>query len=567
MNVANLSLGIAPREHSKAVTPLKPLGRSYSSTLVRFGESKQGPKPKKTEKQYVRRQIRIEKDQLTSWNNLVVRAKNLGMSMMDYLEFAMPYIKGVKPYKHVLDGVTVPLIGHHQGKPVTTKITALLGAEQIFDQWITQIAKAKDSIQIGMYDFDNIWVDGGRETDGAEGNPGWKQQQKILPLLIKKAREGVPVQMILDGSVLYEYDEYRVPIIPRRLNNAGMVDLLNKLKNGEPIQDPELAKRLGIEDLKPGTKLPIEVVTYPRELANIYHVKLLAVDGKYALLGGMNLSNHSAANWDACVAIEGPEVANIQAETFYPDWIMAKHYANPNVPVAMTRKQLPAIEPVSHPAIQVLNTKPREYEAIGYSGEESIGDFLKEKLASPDLKDFASEQFVWTHKTLKNQMIKLHQEGQAKIRVLHSAGVVDQFPYSRNSIYEMIKSGVPVRFYNEHDETQERLHAKWSVFNRNELMIGSANISAAALETNLDQGERPDYESVPEGQKYTRGNRDVALIVKSPELAKRFLEQFNVDWKYSLPIVSGQYEQTMNKPVYDAFERKVLKGLKEMEKA
>lgn len=510
--------------------------RFSQPALLRFGARQK----KDTDEISVRMKIRKG-----DWERWKAAARNLDMSPADYALFYMSHLKAPRPHKKIIEGAEVKVIGMHRGKKQETKVRPLLGPEQIFNEWIAQIEKAQNYIQIAMYDFDNITVKGGRTVDGADVAPGWKQQQQILPLLIEKARQGIPVQILVDSSVEYKYDEYRIPVFPRPINNAGMVAYLRKLREEE--------------------NLPIEVVTYPRELANIYHVKALIVDGKRGIVGGMNLSNHSPANWDACVAIEGPEIANIQEETFYPDWIIAKHYANPKTSPDQIKKSLPKITPLDKPAIQVLNTKPREYEEIGYSGEESIGDYVKSRLKSPDLKKFTSEQFIWTHKELRNDLIKAHQEGRVKIRMLHSSGVVDQFPYSRNPIYELLQAGVPVRFYNENEATQEKLHAKWSVFNDDEILIGSANMSAAGLETNLETGERPDYKNVTDLQLYKRGNRDMAIVIKSPALARAFQQQFNQDWKYSPtndPPGYGEFEEAQNFSLYQQLETRVQKALR-----
>ena len=51
----------------------------------------------------------------------------------------------------------------------------------------------------------------------------------------------------------------------------------------------------------------IDVVPYPRAAqqgANLQHIKLLIVDSKKAILGGMNWGSHSAVNHDACIALE-----------------------------------------------------------------------------------------------------------------------------------------------------------------------------------------------------------------------------------------------------------------------
>lgn len=469
-------------------------------------------------------------------------AKTRGLTIGEYLQELLPQFRSKAPEKRVANQSLDTVTGMHQGKPVKTQVKTLLGPEQIFDAWIAVLKQTKQYAQISMYNFENEAVAGGRGTDGADISQGWQKQQQILKLIEEKAAKGVRFQFILDNSVIRGRDEFGNPIFPRSHTNAGMIQYLRELKE------------------KKG--LPIDVIEFPRNVAHIYHVKLLVSDGKRAIVGGMNLSNHSAANWDACVSIEGPEVANIQQETFHPDWIFAQKRKFPKKPLADIRAQLPQIEPVSHPAIQVLNTLPREYKEIGLAGKEGIGNYVKQKLNSPGLTDIHSEQFITTHKEIKESLINLFEKG-ANIKLLHSSSVVDQFPYSRKAVFELIKKGLPIRFYNEWEDIGQKLHAKWTVFNKNEVLIGSANLSARGLETNLKPGVREDYPNHP-GQRYTRGNRDMAIVIPSKKIAGTFLKQFDLDWQYSPPIHPGgygQFEKAFNLPHFNKLVQDVLRKL------
>lgn len=501
--------------------------------MPRFGARK---KPETQDNKFIKTSITVTKG---FWQRLQAVAKNLHMSEGEYLMHALPYLTVDPPQKEIADSVSDTVTGRHRGKPVKTKVTTLLGPEQIFDAWIKVINQTEKYAQIAMYNFENEFVEGGRGVDGADVSPGWKKQQQVLGLIERKARQGVRFMFILDNSVVRERDEFGNPIFPRRHTNAGMIEHLRKLKEEEG--------------------LPIDVVEFPRSVAHIYHVKLLISDGKRAIVGGMNMSNHSAANWDACVLLEGREVANLQSSTFHPDWVLARHRKDKQLSLEQIRAELPQIDPVSHPAIKVLNTFPREYAQIGANAQEGIGDYIKGKLQDKRLKEIHSEQFIATHKEIKEKLIALHKAGK-NIRMLHSSSVVDQFPYSRKAVYDMMRHGVPVRFYNEWEEIGQKLHSKWTVFNKDEILIGSANLSARGLETNVRPGIREDYPNFP-GQRYTRGNRDMAIVIKSRKIAQNFLKQFNYDWEHSPPQHPdgyGLFEKTTNAPEFEAVTKKVV---------
>ena len=235
----------------------------------------------------------------------------LGRFLMDVIA---PWFKEGKPAKSIVAPYEAVLATRDiDGHKVDTTVKTLMGAEAIFYQWIESLNKAKSYAQIALYDFDNIKVEGGAAPDGAQSQLAWHLQQEILTLMEKRAKEGIKFQVLLDNSVEYVYDPNGRPIVPRPRNNQPMVTYLR-----------ELNQRIRTE--KGVDYDPIDVVTYPKPLANIYHVKMMVIDGKEALVSGMNLSNHSAANWDMGVYLKGPEVANLQAETFYQDWIVSKYW-------------------------------------------------------------------------------------------------------------------------------------------------------------------------------------------------------------------------------------------------
>lgn len=451
------------------------------------------------------------------WKGLQEAAQKGQMSVSEYLQMVHAQFKVAFPSKTIAPQASDILIGHHRGRITKTEVKTLFGPEQIFDEWIHLLRKTKNYAQISMYNFENLNISGGTAIDGAETSPGWYKQQQILALIEEKAKQGVRFQIILDNSVMRKRNKYGIEILPRSHTNQGMIEHFRKLREEKG--------------------LPIEVIEFPRDVARIYHVKLLISDGKRAIVGGMNLSNHSAANWDACVSIHGPEVANLQSETFHPDWMFALHRKQHQLSRAQLSRTLPPIIPVSHPALAILNTMQREYEEIGLVGKEQIGDYLKQRLNAPDLRSVHSEQFIATHPEIKQRLIDLHEQG-ADIRILHSSSVVDQFPTTRKPIFDLIKAGVPVRFYNEFREIKQKLHSKWTVLNGKEILIGSANLSAAGLESNAVR-------------KHSRGNRDMAIAIPSAKIARAFIKQFELDWDFSPPkhpAGYGQFEKAPDSP-------------------
>ena len=448
---------------------------------------------------------------------IIEAANNTGVSVADYLSVYLRHlatkVKGVVPEPSVTANV---------GR---TKVTTLIDAKQIFDKTIEFIKSAEKNIQIEMFEMQNLKVDADLwPSGGAEVVPGWSQQQQILDMLIKKKQTNpnMNIQVILDVHKWYQdgFGNYK-----RHFANMKMIE---KLKENN-----------------------IDVVPYPRPMQGgtvLQHVKFLAVDSKKVLLGGMNWGNHSAANHDACVAIEtlpkfkSSEVDNIIEEIFHKDWKFswqrlaktkfvpgpvtpdeqdqykgrAKEIKDENVEYMkivgkifdkpeyknrynaenLSSLNLPQISPVNKPAIQVLVNRPREYSHISELGDESIGKYIKDRLDT--CSSLKAELFVLSHKEIVNKIITRYMEAQKGGRpfdceILISPGILDDFPYCRKAFHSLEEAGVPIRVFNVNKALQQRLHTKWAVFDNQDLIIGSANWSAVGLENNVATGQRQDY--------------------------------------------------------------------------
>lgn len=398
-----------------------------------------------------------------------------------------------------------------------TKVTTLIDGEQIFNKTLEHLKSAESSIQIEMFEFQNLTVDGGVwQTNGAEKVPGAKEQQKILSVLLakKKSNPDMKIQIILDAHKWY------IDGKGDKIKHYGNQDMIRYLK-----------------------KHGIDVVPYPRgaqQGAVLQHVKSVIVDGKKAVVGGMNWGSHSAANHDACIAIEtlpkkkASEVDNLM-ENFNKDWAFAwqrlgetrviagplneeeqKIYSGLNKEIKQenvdyhnlvsefydtsearnrykeNRLSLIIPNPVENPKIRVLSTKPKELEFIGEMGEESTREFLMDKIGA--CKKLRAEVFVLTDKEVVETIIKRHKAGKLDVQILIDGGLIEIFPYCQNAYDKLRENGVPIRIYNADESIKQRLHSKWAVFDDKEIMIGSTNWSAMGLNQNLETGKRADYD-------------------------------------------------------------------------
>ena len=382
-------------------------------------------------------------------------ANKLGISRTDYL------IQNIRSLAYMPQVIPEPSKTAIVGK---TNVTTLIDGEQIFDKAVEYIKSAKDSIQIEMFEFQHPSVDGHRwPSNGAEVVAGFDEHKSLLPMIIKKKKENpdLKVQIILDAHKWY-MDGTGSPI--RHYNNQDMIRYLKT--NG------------------------IDVVPYPRAAqsgAALQHVKLVAVDGKKLIIGGMNWGTHSAANHDACVAIEtrdgykNSEVDNILTEIFNKDWafswqrlgrtkivagpltedeqpfykglnkeikqenvdymnIVGELYNNENDKKRYDEKNLSKLDiikryPVETPAIKVLSTKPRELAYIGEKGSESIRQYVMDKVKSAN--KLRAELFVLSDKEIIQTIIDRVHKGELDAKIIVDPSIIEEFPYC-NTAYQKL---------------------------------------------------------------------------------------------------------------------------------
>lgn len=440
-------------------------------------------------------------------NDIETKAHIAGMSTAEYL---------MKLAKFVPKTAKVAAVGSKTVKVGNVKISTHIDGDQYFKKAFEFLDSAKKSIQVEMFEFQNLSVDGDKwATCGAETLSGSKLQQRLLWTLIKKKKENpdMKIQVILDAHKWY-IDSFG------KKRHYGNQDMIKFLKRNN-----------------------IDVVPYPRasqQGSALQHIKLLIVDGKKAILGGMNWGSHSAANHDACVALEtidgktSSEVDNLVNQHFNQDWkfswqrlgetelvpgplnqeeqkffngldkeikqenveyyrLLKEFFDTPGAKNRYKENRLDLIEsnPLAKPAIKVLGTKPRELEEVGEKGIETSRDYLMDKIKT--CKKLRAELFVLTDKELVKNVIKRVKSGELDAQFIVEADIKEKFPYCENAFDELVENGIQVRVYKSDKTTRQRMHSKWAVFDDKEVMIGSTNWSAQGLNQNLGKGMRGDY--------------------------------------------------------------------------
>lgn len=389
----------------------------------------------------------------------------------------------------------------------SVELTSLMDGEQIFKRTLEDIQSAKKSIQVKMFEFQNVTVDGEDwKPRGAENIPGYEEQRQLLETLINKKKENpkMKIQLILDVHKWHINSEGR----KKHYNNQSMIMFLKKNN--------------------------IDVVPAPRD-SILNHDKYYIVDGNRAMIGGMNWGTHSVANHDFCFAMkrsDGKKNSEIDTlmQDFNDNWEFAwyrigtkrlvpgpldeeeqKLYKgidkkiNPeNViyynyvkeffdnPVARSRYKngkLDLIEchPLKSPVIKFVDTKPREFEEIGKNSSEKAFEYLMSEMKNS--KEIFGNLFYFTNKEIINTIIKRVNSGELKAKfIIHEA----DFPYCKDAYFKMRDYGIDIRHYKEDKTVDQRMHAKWAVFDNKRIFVGSPNWSDRALMQNLDEGFRSD---------------------------------------------------------------------------
>jgi phosphatidylserine/phosphatidylglycerophosphate/cardiolipin synthase-like enzyme len=337
-----------------------------------------------------------------------------------------------------VQGDSIVLAGQFTSK---NRVTPLTEGDQILAETKKMIAGAQSSIRVEQYLFTN---------------------QEICDLLCQEAKRGVNVQVIVDSS---------------------------------PAFSPEFKekKEKVVKDLKAAG---CQVVMYPdnQQYKQINHVKLLIVDGKSLLIGGMNWNTDSFSNKDVSVRIEGP-VVDYFGKTYADDWRFAGG------------------EPFNAPSPS--DEIPGGGATVAGAHTNLFQSGIKPLIISNIQKARESihvEMFCLTDKDVIKDIIGAHNRGVEVKVLLDATPTQDGTIINRAAAEQLKEAGVEVRWFRRDPNSTRKLHSKIGIFDGKETVLGSANWTFKGLNV----------------------NREANVDVRSKKVATVFEEMFQKDWEAGL---------------------------------
>lgn len=338
----------------------------------------------------------------------------------------------------------------------------LADKDEIFPELYDMLDSAQASIQISIFIY------------------GGKIGQTISEKLIKKQKQGVKIQFITDkglGTI--------------KKVKEDMITTLNFLtKNGVDVR------------LFPVEKLP----KGPGWLSNIgiiYHSKIVVIDGKSALIGGMNFNEMESINHDYMVKING-DVAAALGNLVNEDWQISTSYNNSvkkqNINlhfntstnsdiVAETGIKLQNIRKMIVPAFK--NAKTSIYvEQLFIDDQESISALIGAKQRGVDVK----------------VILNCLEYGKHLFEFLDKLPIKGAPNY--NAINKLLSANIPVKWFVPQTKDQ-MLHAKAQLIDGEYMIIGSANMTYRAFDK----------------------NREVVVSILDKAIGHRFTTIFLNDWQ------------------------------------
>ena len=351
------------------------------------------------------------------------------------------------------------------------KVTLLADGKATYAAMFKAIQSAKDHVNMESYIFE----------DDVEGH-------RFASLLLQKQAAGVQVRLVYDalGSASTPAPFFQ------GLRDAGIqVVAFNPLN---PLEDRE-----------------------EWGLTHRDHRKILIVDGKVAIIGGVNISHvyssfprrrskagKAPIHWrDTDIQIEGPSVAELQ-KLFLDTWQKQKGPATP------AGHYFPVVKEIGSALVRVVGSTPGESNRIPFIVYVSAISFAEHSIHLTNSYFIPDEQ-------IKKSLIAAAERGVDVKLVL--PGITDSklVWYAQRYHYsELLKSGVLI-----YEHKDSLLHAKTAVLDGIWSTVGSTNMDFLSL----------------------MNNDEVNAVVLNKEFADAMEQMFAEDLSQSKPIVWKEWQE------------------------
>ena len=356
---------------------------------------------------------------------------------------------------------------------VGNKVTLLQDGPATYQAMFAAIRGAKDHINVESYIIE----------DGDVG-------RQFADLLLERQAQGVQVNLIYDsvgafGTAKAYFD---------RLTQAGV-----KVLEFNPVN-------------------PVAVIA-PWTLSHRDHRKLLVVDGRTAILGGVNISNvySSGSNirrgdepvdltrgWrDTDVRIEGPVVAEFQ-KLFMRTWEKQKG------PALAERGYFPALAPQGGEIVRAIGSTPDDPYSLIYLT-------LISAITNAEKHVYITNAYFVPDPQLVKALLDAAGRGVDVRLILPSQSDSETVFHAGRSYYSQLMAG-GVKIHERHGAL---LHAKTAIVDAVWSTVGSSNL---------------DWRSALD-------NDEINAVILGREFAQQMLAAFAADLKASNAIILERWEQ------------------------
>ncbi len=304
----------------------------------------------------------------------------------------------------------------------------LIDGPDSYEAFVNLIKSAQKSINIETLDFDD------------DSNQPENISLEFIQLLTEKAKQGIPVKVVVDKTS----QMFLNPDLPDKLI-AGGVDV----------------KYYSVpQNINPA---------FPRFFYHT-HKKLLIIDGKQAIVGGMNFGYRyfGPEQWrDTNVLLQGPIVASLQRQ-FFRDWETLGGQASND------KRFFPELGQVGETNIRAIDQKPAQ-------NDFDINNAVLIALRSAKHKIDIETPYFNPSKWLADEIKAACKRG-IEIRILtnseESNDITESFMISAYNFEEMLKLGIRVFVWNAQNRT---MHSKVMTVDDSFAMIGSYNFNRRSI--------------------------------------------------------------------------------------
>lgn len=335
-----------------------------------------------------------------------------------------------KLFKNNPDEFTINLLSNNSQSDITTnnQIELLVNGDKIYSKLIDTISKAEKHIHLDFFRIQpgEIW-------------------EKILNILLNKAKEGVAVRIIYDDVGSWKIKRSYAKKLRR-----------NKI------------------DIKPF--MPIFLPRFANKVNYRNHRKIVVVDGKTAIIGGFNIADYyvygtkKLGDWhDIAIRITGDAVHSVQ-KVFLIDW----SFVNQNV-FKITPDIFPESEECGNTNVQIVKSGPdSDWSTIMQSYFSAIASSKKYVyLSTPYF--LPNESILTALKTasLSGRKVKLLLPHKGDQRIVNLA--------TQSYINELLEAGIETYLFH-----QGFNHGKYIIVDGRMCSIGTANIDIRSFDHDFE---------------------------------------------------------------------------------